>query len=279
MIGCADEGELSDAQLSVSLITPLQRNMVKDQEFRIVVDLNASGRTIPGVRVVAEVLDAVDASVGEFVCKAAPGKPGQYESEVFVPPETAKPGTWKVSVTASRGDSTLADSTTVQVEDSLGKQVWAKHGFYLDIPPYWSALDQQATTDVGFLLLDPMPADDAEAQLEIHYVRGKVRVDKGALHQFMLSYHPRGYDKGESYVRQIIPVRLQGHEGFLGRGGFVTSGGEADYNFAVQMFLFYCDESDRTFTVITASTSDTVMSQMAAMLDEFKCHGGPPSAR
>lgn len=275
LVGCLQKVELSDARLHISLTTPLGRNMVKDQQLRVVVDVtDASGEPIRGVKVAAEVLDAADASLGEFACKAEPDRPGRYQSRVFVPPKHASPGAWKVRGTATQAEKSVSNTIRVHVDDSLGAQVLAKQGFYLEIPPSWQIVQQEGTGERGSLLLNPMPAGVEKALLEIRYVSGDVEVQGEALREFVLGYRPGEYTEGNGYVRQIVPVTLRGHQGFLARGGFVASVGKADYNFALNVFRFYCDDSDRTFTAITASTSDSVMSEMSSILDGFECHPG-----
>ena len=219
-----------------------------------------------------DVLDAFDTSLGEFACKAMPDKAGQFQSDVFVPADDAKPGAWEVKATASHGESATSGVVTVQVNDTLGGQTRARHGFYLNIPPNWQVADQQSSAERGYLLLDPLLEGGEKALLEIHYIKGEVDVDEEAVSDFLLSYQPKGYDEGNGYVRQVVPISVQGHEGFLARGGLVASGGNSDYNFGIQVFRFHCDETDRTFTAIVASTSDSMASQMAAMLDGLACH-------
>lgn len=247
--------------------------MVKDQRLRVVVDLSSeSEEPITGARVTAEVLDAAGALVGEFSCRPEPDRSGRYQSEIFVPPKDARPGVWRVSVTATQAESSTSNTIVVRVDDSLGAQVLAKQGFHLEIPPDWRVVKQEGTAERGSLLLDPAPTGDDKASLEILYLSGDVEVRREALRDFVLSYRLGEHTEGSSHVRQIVPVAIQGHRGFLARGGFVAIAGGSEANFTVNALRFYCDDSDRTFTAITASTSDPIMSEMSGILDEFDCH-------
>jgi hypothetical protein len=249
--------------------------MVKDQQLRVIADVtDASEKPVTGARVAAEVLDAAGVLVGEFSCKPEPDRSGRYRSEIFVPPGDARSGVWKVRVTATQAESSASNTIMVRVDDSLGAQVLAKQGFRLEIPPDWRIVGQEGTSERGSLLLDPAPTGDDKALLEVLYVPGDVEVLREALRDFVLSYRLGEDTEGSSHVRQIVPVALQGHRGFLARGGFVASVGGSDYNLTANALRFYCDDSDRTFTAITASTSDTIMSEMSGILDGLECHPG-----
>jgi len=284
LAGCTVSSPPPGAQIRVRLTTPSQRVMTKDADFRINVDVSDSvGKSVERLKVTAEVLDADNVSLGKFTCKQVATIPGRYQSETFKAPEKAIVGKWTTTATAGQGQNAVLGSHTVVVTVPLKIQVLAKYDYDLPIPSTWDIYDQQATAEAGSLSLDPIPGNDQEkALMEIRYVRGEVEVSEEAVRQFLLQYNPTGAEKGNAVVTSLVETQVQGHKAWLARGTFVTDLGLdeegkpiTDYNFSVEVLRFYCDAptAERTFTIITASTSDVVMSQMLAKLDEFKCHG------
>lgn len=273
--GCTRSRDLTGTQLRVWLTTPLQRNVVKDQEFRVNVDAaDTAGKPLRDLKVTAEVLDSVNTSIGKYNCRPVGDKPGRYQSDSFVSPPQAQAGAWTVKATAGQGESIVSSVVAVQVGESLGAQAQAQHGFALKIPPSWDITDQQSTAQGGILRLDPLPGDSEKAVLEIRYVHGNVDAGEEPVRKALLAVRPIGFEQGNSSIRQITPVKVQDHPGLLARGTFVTDLGKdkLDRSFSVELVRFYCTNTDRTFTVIQASTSDVAMSAMSALLDEFRCH-------
>jgi hypothetical protein len=99
----------------------------------------------------------------------------------------------------------------------------------------------------------------------------------------LLSYYPYGYAKSSDYVEQVSEAAHSTHKGWLARGGIVPRFGAAaappatapprafraaqlrgapthtpaptirpDRNFTIQVLRFYCEQTDRTFTIIAA---------------------------
>lgn len=285
-VGCTTSAPPPGAQLRVRLTTPFQRVMTRDADFRINVDLaDSTGKplTLRNLKVVAEVQDANNVSLGKFTCKPLASIPGRYQSDLFKAPERAAVGKWTTTATAGTGEHAVIGSHTVLVTVPLKVQVQAMYAYELPIPSTWDIYDQQASEDAGSLVLNPIPGNERDkALMEIHYVRGNVGVSEEAVRQFLLQYNPTGAEKGQAKVTSLVETHLQGHKAWLARGTFVTDRGQdeqgkpiPDDNFSVQVLRFYCDapNAERTFTIVVASTSDAVMSHMMAQLDEFKCHG------
>ncbi len=285
-VGCAPSTPPPGAQLRVRLTTPSQRLMTKDADFRINVDLtDAAGKplALKGLKVIAEVQDANNVSLGKFTCKPVATIPGRYQSEIFKAPEKAVEGKWTTTATAGQGPNAVIGSHTVVVTVPLKVQISGLYDYELPIPSTWDIYDQQSSAEAGSLVLDPIPGNEQEkALMEVRYVHGEVEVNEEAVRQFLLHYNPTRTERGSAKVTSLVETQVQGHKAWLARGTFVTDRGQdeqgnplTDYNFSVHVLRFYCDapNAERTFTIVAASTSDTVMSQMLAKLDEFKCHG------
>jgi hypothetical protein len=286
LTSCTASAPPAGAQVSVGLTTPLQRNMVKNAEFRVdVVVVDRDGKPVQRQKVTAEVLDDDNAVVGKFTCRQVPGIAGRYQSETFTPPEKAKPGKWTANATVGQGQNAVLGSYTTHVADALGGQFAAKYDYYLDTPATWDITYQQSTQDGESVRLNPLPGNKQErALMEIRYVHGEVEVSEEAARRFLQDYRPAGYEKGSGLVTSVVETQVQGHKAWLARGTYVTDLGQdekgtpmPDYNFSVQVLRFYCDapKAERTFTIIEASTSDAAMSEMSAKLDGFLCHGLP----
>lgn len=284
--GCAPSAPPPGAQLRVRLTTPAQRFMTKDADFRINVDLaDAAGKplTIKGLKVMAEVQDAHNVSLGKFACKLVAAIPGRYQSEIFRVPEKAVEGKWTTTATAGQGPNAVLGSHAVVVTVPLKVQISGLYDYELPIPSTWDIYDQQSSAEAGSLVLNPIPGNNQEkALMEVRYVHGEVGVNEEAVRQFLLQYNPTWTERGSAQVTSLVETHVQGHKAWLARGTFVTDRGQdekgnplGDDNFSVQVLRFYCDapNAERTFTIIAASTSDVVMSQMLAKLDEFRCHG------
>jgi hypothetical protein len=277
LAGCSSQSSLAGAQMQVGVVTPLESAIYLNQEFRINVELaDANKQPLANVKVVAEVFDADKTSLGsKFTCRPLAEKPGRYQSESFVPPQKAKAGTWQVVVTAGQGTNTVSSSVLVQVDEPPSEQV-KQYGIRLDVPPSWFYYSyQQSAQDPRVVRFNPLPAGSTEeALLEIRYDSGQGDVGQEAARQSLLSFRPADYKEGNSSVENVVPIKVQGHNGWLARGSFVTNLGQdqIDRNFAVEVLRFYCDKTDRTFTIIKASTSDAAMSEMSAVIDGFACH-------
>jgi len=284
LAGCATSALPPGAQLRVRLTTPSQRIMTQDADFRINADLSdAAGNPIGKAKVVAEVLDANNTSLGKYNCKPVASIPGRFQSDTFKVSDKAVVGKWTTNATAGEGQTAVLGSHTAVVTVPLKVQVEAIYDYELPIPSTWDIYDQQAFADGGSLSLDPVPGSDQEkALLEVRYLRGEVEVSEEAVRQALLDYRPLGYLEGNSTLTSLVETQMQGHKAWLARGTFVTNLGSdkegnplPDYNFAVEVLRFYCDapNAERTFTIIAASTSDVVLSEMLANLDGFRCHG------
>jgi hypothetical protein len=299
MVGCGTTAPPAGTEFRVWLTTTTQRAVVKDQEFRINVEASASGQPVTSLKISGELLDAAGTSQAKLDCAPMTDKPGRYQSSPFRPKKEAVPGVWVVkAMTGQESKNPVAAENKVQVGDSLGGTISARLGISLPVPASWDILDQQSTDNSSLLRLNPLPVNALdEATLDIRYVRGNVEVTEAALKQFLLTtYRPGSYKKGNAYWRLTAPVMVEGHQGIMVRGGFVTDVDpvkpptlepgkptldpskptaapvKLDRNFSIVVMRFYCNISDRTFTVIQSSTSEEAQSQMAAVFDQFECH-------
>lgn len=274
LAGCGGSVDLSEAQLELSLVTPLERNLVKDQQLMVIAEiLDASGTGIKGLKVMARILDADGQEIQSLECSSEGDVSGLYQSEVFVPPAGARSGEWRVQATASQGEATISSAITVRVEDTLGAQTQVQHGFYLPIPPSWRIVEQSSTRQQGQLVLDPMPEDQHKALLDIRYLVGQGDISKAELVAFVQQYTPSGYQECEAHVRQVIPIDIQGFEGLLVRGSLVARQRNKDYNMSLQAYRFFASDAGRTYTIVAVSDSDALMSRMSALLDALQCDG------
>lgn len=272
LVACGGRADLGQAQMTVSLLTPLERNLVRDQQLLTKVEVtDAAGAGVKGLKVTAELYDASGQSVQTLICQPVAEAHGRYESAVFVPPAGAQAGDWRVQAVAAQGAETISQTITVRVEDTLGAQMVARHAFYLPIPPDWRIVEQTSTAQGGRLLLDPMAADPHKALFDLRYLPGNVGVSQEALRQDALAYAPDGFSDAQAYVQQVIPMTIQGSEGLLARGGLVARQGNHDYNLNMQVYRLYCAAADRTYTIVALADAAETMSRMAALLDALQC--------
>ena len=275
LAGCADRVDLAQAQIDISLLTPLQRNLVKDQRLLAVVQVRDDTDVgVKGLDVQAQLYDAAGDMIQTLVCQPDADKAGRYVSLEFVPPAGSKVGDWRVQASISQGDESRTGAITVHVDDTLGAQMLRQHGLYLPIPPSWAILDQTGDAEAGRVILDPAPDDQAIGQCEIVYCTGAVGLSAEALTAALATYTPQGLEQVETFVRQVIPVDVQEQEGLLARGGLVGRRGNHDANLDLQSYRFHCAALDRSYTVTMVSDSSEVMSRMAALVDGLYC-GNP----
>jgi len=143
--------------------------------------------------------------------------------------------------------------------------------------------------------------------LEIRYENGlDIKTDE-ALQEVLAEYEPAGAPKRDHYVESYTTDQLSGYEARVLRGGIVTEYSSAyiptatpttrpyaaamqtkeaksaknvptvtpvptrprDRNFGVHVARFYCEASDRTYTIIAAATTDDLLSEIWSVLDDL----------
>jgi len=300
LVGCGSGADLSGAKMEVWLNAPTQSVNSKDMKYRVFAELHDEiGKPILNERIKAEVTDANGTLVGNFGLKAVVGVDGQYQSESFIPPKDAVAGNWKVKAMAGSEKNGISAEKEQQVgETTTGL------GFFLNVPVAWGAPRQDSRANGGSVLYERVSQKEhEEALFEIRYETGNVNNTAEAVRETLLSYYPYGYAKSSDYVEQVSEAAHSTHKGWIARGGIVTRFGadaaptatatprsfkaaqlrgtpthtpeptiRPDRNFTIQVLRFYCEQTDRTFTIIAASTSDTLLTEMWGVVASLDCH-------
>ena len=146
--------------------------------------------------------------------------------------------------------------------------------------------------------------------LEIQYENGVDIMTNKALEDVLTEYEPNGAPKRSFYVEGVVTDQLSGYEARVLRGGLVTEYTPAemptvtptlkpyvaavrtrdakakkgpptpkpeptllpDTNFGVHVARFYCEASDRTYTIIAAATTDDLLSEIWSVMSGFDAY-------
>lgn len=302
LVGCGSHTDLSSAKLSVSLDIPIQGADAKAPKYRVLAELHDEfGKPIANQAIKAEVTDANGTIVESFNLKPVADVEGHYQSEPFSPEADAVAGQWKVKAVAANGNNGITAESQHKVGD-----VPTGLGFYMNVPAIWgNAKQEDVSGGKGRIIRYERISQEShqEAMIEIGYEVGNIDNTAEAVEAKLRSYLPYGYKKSNEYVEQVAEVVIETHKGWIARGGIVTALGpqvaptstatprsfraaqlrgtpthtpeptaRPDRNFTVQVLRFYCEQSDRTFTIIAAATSDTLLTQMWGVVTTLDCH-------